>query len=306
MDVRSLRVTPFVAFVLLTFLLGGALWVLYFTFGGSWQDPSSSILRLAYGWTPLLAALLLRRSYPFPDEERVSVRWLLLAWLLPVLLLLGAVALAIALPSLTFSTETNEVIARLSQTLSAQDVQTVRAQFDQYALHPFWIGLAEGLLLGGTLYAVFYLGEEVGWRGFLFRSLQSHGFWTASLVTGFVWGCWLVPLAFFQNATGSNPLLAIPLTFAWAIAASPILQCLRTRTHSSFAPAVFRGTMEALLPLPLLAVSSTNLLLIGGKGIAGIAVLLLADCVLLLRRPTCPPAPPTPRFQKRKKKPTRT
>ena len=41
-----------------------------------------------------------------------------------------------------------------------------------------------GLALGPTLNAVGALGEEIGWRGFLYKELAPLGFWRCSLVTG--------------------------------------------------------------------------------------------------------------------------
>ena len=77
------------------------------------------------------------------------------------------------------------------------------------------------------LYQLVYgncVGEEPGWRGFAFRKLQSrYSPLVASLIVGFVWILWHLPLWYLENGALSTAYLvrqfvfggAIGVTFAW-------------------------------------------------------------------------------------------
>jgi len=46
------------------------------------------------------------------------------------------------------------------------------------------------------------LGEEYGWRGFALSRLQKKwSAWLSSLILGFIWGVWHLPLHFMENTT---------------------------------------------------------------------------------------------------------
>lgn len=50
------------------------------------------------------------------------------------------------------------------------------------------------ILLGGLLNLLPALGEEIGWRGWLWPRLQQYGQLTKILVSGVIWGLWHAPL----------------------------------------------------------------------------------------------------------------
>jgi membrane protease YdiL (CAAX protease family) len=98
------------------------------------------------------------------------------------------------------------------------------------------------MLLGGGQ-------EEFGWRGYALDILQSRwGALVASVVLGFIWGVWHLPL-FFVEHTGQYymPMWAFMLT-------SPALSILTTWVYNStgkrlFAAWLFHGTINAGLDL---------------------------------------------------------
>ena len=50
---------------------------------------------------------------------------------------------------------------------------TVKEQMTEFPIHIFWISLLEGLRSGSsTINAIFGFGEELGWRGLLFKELS--------------------------------------------------------------------------------------------------------------------------------------
>lgn len=59
-----------------------------------------------------------------------------------------------------------------------------------------------GIILG----AIFALGEEIGWRGFLVPQLyKSRGFTKTSLIVGLIWGIWHLPVLLFADYNSGTP-----------------------------------------------------------------------------------------------------
>jgi membrane protease YdiL (CAAX protease family) len=50
------------------------------------------------------------------------------------------------------------------------------------------------------------LGEEIGWRGFLVPELyKTQGFTKTSLISGFIWGIWHLPILLFADYNSGTP-----------------------------------------------------------------------------------------------------
>lgn len=50
------------------------------------------------------------------------------------------------------------------------------------------------------------LGEEIGWRGFLVPELyKKYGFTKTSLISGFIWGIWHLPILLFADYNSGTP-----------------------------------------------------------------------------------------------------
>ena len=74
------------------------------------------------------------------------------------------------------------------------------------------------VLLQGTvsflLGAIFALGEEIGWRGFLVPELyKSQGFINTSLYSGLIWGIWHLPILLFADYNSGTPTWYAMLCF---------------------------------------------------------------------------------------------
>lgn len=75
--------------------------------------------------------------------------------------------------------------------------------------------------------AIFALGEEIGWRGFLVPELyKKQGFTNTSLITGLIWGIWHLPILLFADYNSGTPVwyammcfmvlvIAISFVYTW-------------------------------------------------------------------------------------------
>ena len=90
------------------------------------------------------------------------------------------------------------------------------------------------LLLGTLLNCFAALGEEIGWRGFLVPRLAVlTGFTNVSLISGFIWALWHMPLILFADYNAGAPGWYSLLCFAvMVIASSFVYAWLRLKSGS--------------------------------------------------------------------------
>lgn len=149
---------------------------------------AAAVVRLQSG--PVEFRRWLKRCLQWP----VPWRWMVLAFLLPLVIMAGVAVAHLALGGTLLP--------------SPADGQL--------------------LLVPAVFVGVFFfggpLGEEFGWRGYALPALQKrHGWRVASLMIGAVWGVWHLPLFFLEGSTQSQtPMLvfmlmigALSVLFAW-------------------------------------------------------------------------------------------
>jgi membrane protease YdiL (CAAX protease family) len=88
------------------------------------------------------------------------------------------------------------------------------------------------------------LGEEIGWRGFLFPSLlRLHGTAIAIFVSGAIWALWHYPLIIGANYNSGGPAWLALLCFTWMVlAGAAIFGWLRVKSGSVWPAAIAHGS----------------------------------------------------------------
>jgi membrane protease YdiL (CAAX protease family) len=229
MTLRALlRRAPLLGYFTLTFVWSWACWALSPAIRP--QLPwLATLLMFAGSFGPSLAAIVVVASTRPPGglrawlsrclQWRIGWGWWAVAALLPLVVMLLAVALHMALGG-----------AIAAAPASGHLLMTV-------------VNLPLVLLLGGPL------GEEFGWRGYALPVLQDRLGWrAASLGLGLVWGVWHLPLFFIiGTAQAHMPLalfmlsvVAMSVVFAWLAhrTAGSVMAALLFHTAINFWPAV--------------------------------------------------------------------
>ena len=245
--------------------------------------------------TTLLAAVLARvplRDLGWKPRLRQNWRWLLAAWLAPVLLMvLGAALYFLCVPA-RFDLSGKTFLAQLE----AAGPEAL-AQFQAQALPVSFFLLIQAA--AALSYAPFVnifpsLGEEIGWRGVMLpRVKERFGRRKGLLLGGVIWGAWHWPvmlLAGYEYGLSywGFPVLGM-LTFClFTTALGIFLDLLYEKTGSIWYPALGHGAVNAAAGVPLLVLDPAyaNETILGPAMhglIAGIP-LLLFGILLLLRR----------------------
>ena len=151
---------------------------------------------------------------------------------------------------------------------------------------------AVNLLTTLATMAVIFLGEEIGWRGYMLpRVQQLTGRRRAALATGFAHGCFHLPLILI--ATTYDPFghrwIVAPMVVATLTVGGVFYAYLWDRTHSVWPVSLAHGAVNTAFGLGAAAVvagSQTDLAYVADEsGVATFLAVAVVGGVLLARAP---------------------
>lgn len=253
---RSLRL-----FLLIAFSGAWILFLLPLAFGSPGDQTRSAVALVTWSaamWAPGLAAIYVTRKVDGGNISDLGMgkfgdwRVSLWAWLAPPALTLVSGALTVILG-----------VGKLDTSLAM--LQSA-APSSSVSLAPNMILLFQalsGLTIGALFNTVFALGEELGWRGYLFPKLLPLGQIRAILLTGLVWGIWHWPVILQGRNYPGHPILGLFLMIGFCILFGAFLCWLYLRTGSVWAPAFCHATLNAFAGFPILFMPKVDLA-IGG------------------------------------------
>jgi hypothetical protein len=232
---------------------------------------------------PAIGAVVAVRGLPKGERGGVLAiarpkldRWLVLAWLVP-LLLVGAATLASGLvPGVAVRSPAAGLVATLD---AADPGKSGRLTAFPPAVLSLLLTL-QAAVMGAALNVPMMLSEELGWRGLLWSQWRSLGFWRHAAMTGFVWGVWHAPLISLGHNYPGMPVSGIGLMIVFCMLLTPALHLVRDRGGTVWHACVFHGTINASATLGTLCIAAPSWV---GRGITGMPgfVVLAASVVLV-------------------------
>ncbi len=227
-----------------------------------------------YMFMPFLATLLVMYFYKIPFRSLgISMKlnkWYIVAWLLPGFLALFSLGISLLLPGTSYSAN----LEGLTRYHISSRVNT--------PLPPLLYFLILALIAGPTINAIFAFGEEIGWRGFLYKETRHLGFWKYSLFVGLIWGVWHAPVVLEGYNYPEHPLLGVLFMIIFCVAISPIFGYIREKSDSVIAAAIMHGSLNAFAGISVAFVKGSDLI-VGLQGISGFIALAMLDFLILLR-----------------------
>jgi membrane protease YdiL (CAAX protease family) len=249
---------------------------------------ASTLVGVVFMFGPLVGAVVAQKAAgqavlaPLGFRWKVN-RWWLVAWLGPFAYAFLALFAALPLPGVEWSADLSGFFERLSTMLPPDQIEQSRAEMESVPPVVFWLMMiVQPLVAGVTINAVAAFGEELGWRGFLFRAWGHLGFWRASLLIGAVWGLWHAPLIAQGHNYPQHPWLGVGLMVVWCTLLSPPFQYIRLRTGSVVAASVMHGTLNASAGIALMFLRGGGDLLVGVTGLAGMLALVAINAALFV------------------------
>ena len=273
-------------FVLAYIIQVGAAWV-----AGSGDAVHARMIMAAMMLVPALGVLLVGgklKDMGWKLKFRENIKPLLLAWFAPLLL----TALGTALYFLVFPGQLDLSGQALVENGGAEALEQLEAQGVSYPMYML-INAIGCVTYAPLINMVFALGEEIGWRGFLYPQLKAKlGQEKGWLLGGVIWGVWhwpLIVLIGYEYGFGyvgfpfTGMLLFCVITAAWGI----LHDVLYEKSGSIWVPAIFHGALNAAATLPLAVwrpvSGSVRLLGPAPNGLLAGLPFLLAAGVLLWR-----------------------
>jgi uncharacterized protein len=204
----------------LTFAISWAIWLGLILGSLHIQTPAGAVLNVIAIAGPSIAALVLatvsgrselRCLLAGFSLSRWSGRWTVVALVLPLTMMMAAIAVSVA----AFGAPRPGLTRSLAGVMLFEFVRV--------------------LFLGGPV------EEELGWRGFALPRLQQHrNALDASILLGLVWGFWHLPLYFVLGTgqsemlrAGASPAFAIGGFIGWTIGLSVLFTWLFNQTGGS-------------------------------------------------------------------------
>lgn len=289
-----MRNHPLLSFLILAF---GISWSIYAI--AKWGVGVSS----TFGWTavsalfmfgPALAAIILRHGLSMPWRDlgvvRVGIRWkwMGLAVLIPMALppltlffnwMIGDV---LGITAFGHTAVTKTMVLSVLEKQLANSGTAANGALEKLSSLPLngisllVITLITGALAGCTVNFAFAMGEELGWRGMLYRYTQGWGLWKHVIFTGTFWGLWHAPLILEGHNYPDHPGLGVAFMCLLTTALALPLAWVRFRSHCVWSAGVFQGTVNGVAGASVLfSQGSTNMLgsTVGISGILGLVVI---------------------------------
>ena len=282
-------------FILIAYALAWIPEFWYFSAGRTLHSGWFTMLAIGCMFAPAVAAIILQKTLVKEPLSEIGLhftfnKWYIIAPLIAIVLVLFSVP-ASALLSETELTNGLPFIAEQlykSSAIAPSDRDTALKSLEQLGS---WLpvviiggGIIGALIAGPTLNAIPALGEELGWRGFLYKELKPLGFWTSSIIIGAVWGFWHLPLIIHGFNYPETPVAGIFMMVLFTVLISPIFTYVLERSNTILVPAAFHGTLNAVAGIPILFFLGASNLIVGIQGLAGLIVLLVLNCIIFLIR----------------------
>ncbi|MBR4210061.1 MAG: CPBP family intramembrane metalloprotease [Lachnospiraceae bacterium] len=258
----------------------------------------AQMVMAAMMFVPALGVLLSGaglREIGWKPQIRKNVRNILIAWLSPaVLTFLGALLYFLIFPG-HFDLSGDYLVASGGPEL----LQKLEEQGISYPT--FVLVTAVACITYAPLLNMFVaLGEEIGWRGFLYPQLkEKFGRKKGWLLGGAIWGAWHWPLIWligyeYGAATGNEagylgfPIVGMLLFCVITVGLGILHDYLYEKSESIWVPAIFHGAFNAAATIPftvcLANTGSFRLLGPAPTGLLAAVPLLTIAAVLFFQR----------------------
>ena len=269
--------------------MGGYLLLSYGTACGMMPPGAvtAQLLNTVVMWTPALAVWLMwlagrRRpvlSFSLRPALRRNWKWYLAAWALS----LAAAVLGALLYFGVYPRDFDSTLPALAPMMEQAGISRSTV-----------VSLLLGVLVYGPVINLFFaIGEEIGWRGFLYPALrQRMSTLPACLLVGASWGLWHTPINLMGHNYGTSypgfPWLGILGMCLFTTSAGTFLAWLSERSGSLWPAALAHGTINAAAQVALLFRGAEGAVRqIWGPAVTGILAgmpMLVLSAVLLVRK----------------------
>ena len=255
-------------------------------FGLDVKNPSDNPMKYTiyaslYMLLPMIVAMVLqminKEKLTSTGLLRFKIRWSwLVAWILPVVIVLLTIFVNTLLPGCEFNTD-------MSAMIPADSVPEEQKEMVSMLMTPAFLivtTIISGLFAGATINALFAFGEEYGWRNYLIAALRDKKFACASIFIGIVWGLWHFPLILLGHNYPQHSVTGVFMMVIFCVLLSFIETYFVLKAKSVYPAAIFHGAINAVAGLNVLLIKGGNDLINGASGLSGFIVMAVVIAVI--------------------------
>ena len=239
-------------------------------------------------FVPLLAVLLSGQSFlgmGWKPCLKGKIKLFLAAWFLPALL----TAIGAALYFAAFPGHFDMSGDAFAAAAGAEALEQMQSQGLTYSM------CVLSSVIGCLTYAppvnmLLAVGEEAGWRGFLYPQLKAKfGKRRGWIIGGVIWGMWHWPLMWligYEYGTdyAGFPIVGMLIFCIFTTAAGVLCDWLYEKTNCIWIPSIFHGSINAAATVPaVICITNTGSVVLLGPAPNGVlAGLPLMICAMIL------------------------
>ena len=277
-----------IKYLVWTFLIA---WVMQAVTAVLYRNGIAIVGQLLIGimmFVPLLGVLLSGQSLSgmgWKPRLKGKIKSLLAAWFLPALLTaIGAALYFVVFPG--HFDMSGDAFAAAAGAEALDQMQSQGLTYPMYVLSS---------VIGCLTYAPFInmllaVGEEAGWRGFLYPQLKAKfGKRQGWLIGGVIWGMWHWPLIWligYEYGTdyAGFPIVGMLIFCIFTTAVGVLCDWLYEKTNCIWIPSIFHGAINAAgtVPVVICIANTGSVILLGPAPIGVLAGLPFIICSMIL------------------------
>lgn len=233
------------------------------------------MLMVVMMFVPLLGVLFAKekiKNMGWKLQVKRNIKVILIAWLLPALL----TAIGAAIYFLIFQKHFDLSGAYIVSSAGEEMLEQLKTQGITYPMYVL-ISIVSCLTYAPVVNTFFAVGEEVGWRGFLYPQLKAkYGRGKGVLFGGVIWGMWHWPIIWFIGYEYGTvyigfPVIGMIVFCVFTVALGILCDWLYGRSKCIWVPSLCHGAINAVATIPLtVCTTSTESMRLLGPALNGL------------------------------------
>lgn len=144
------------------------------------------------------------------------------------------------------------------------------------------LGLLVAVVAACTGNLPFMLGEELGWRGYLYQATAPWPAWKRVLFTGIIWGLWHAPLILMGHNYPEYLIAGIGMMVVFCTLLALLFDWSRTRVKAVWGPCLLHGIINGSAGLFALFAWEGQPLVASPVGLGGFLVLAVLGVAVVV------------------------